>query len=212
MPLRLRFSKTDTACFISHLDLVRCMTRVFQRARIPIRRTQGYNPRPHIVFAAPLSLGIDSTAELMDVTIEQPLSCEEIKKRLNDSLPRDIRIIDAYEDGLPFRQIAQARYKLIFPKGYERIFDRFINSDKIMIVKKTKHGSIHTDIKPYVNIERFDVGSTDINLSLILPTGSDYNISMRFFLGAFFDSFENDEQIFYACRTDFFDNNGKIFK
>ena len=212
MPVRIRFSKTDTACFISHLDLVRCMTRAFQRAGISVRRSQGYNPRPHIVFAAPVSLGIESTAELMDGIVEQDLSPAEIMQRLNGGLPRDIRVSDVYEDGMPFRQISEARYILKFPEQYARLYDSFVNADRIMTVKKTKHGPIQTDIKPYVNIERFDIGPAGADISLILPTGPDYNISMRVFLGAFFDSFENDEQIFYACRTDFFDKNGKLFR
>ena len=42
--LRLRFEKTGRAIYISHLDLMRTMQRVFLRADCPLKYSEGFNP------------------------------------------------------------------------------------------------------------------------------------------------------------------------
>ncbi|MDD6298153.1 MAG: DUF2344 domain-containing protein, partial [Firmicutes bacterium] len=44
--LRALFEKTGTAVWISHLDLMRLFQRAFARANLPLKHTQGFNPRP----------------------------------------------------------------------------------------------------------------------------------------------------------------------
>ena len=53
--LRLRFSKTGRAVYISHLDLMQTMQRAFSRAGFALKYTEGYNPHPLISIALPLS-------------------------------------------------------------------------------------------------------------------------------------------------------------
>ena len=60
-PIRARFYKIGMLqCNISHLDLVRTMTRIITRAGIPAWYTQGFNPRLKLTFAMPLSIGTQS--------------------------------------------------------------------------------------------------------------------------------------------------------
>ena len=42
--LRLRFQKTGKAVYISHLDLMRVVQRIFLRAGTPIKYSEGFNP------------------------------------------------------------------------------------------------------------------------------------------------------------------------
>ncbi|MBQ9964192.1 MAG: DUF2344 domain-containing protein, partial [Clostridia bacterium] len=57
--MRITFSKTGSARYISHLDLNRTMTRAVRRAGLPIWYTEGFNRHPYLTFAAPLSLGYE---------------------------------------------------------------------------------------------------------------------------------------------------------
>ncbi len=43
---RILFSKSGTAKYISHLDLMHTMERAFLRAGITIRHTAGFHPPP----------------------------------------------------------------------------------------------------------------------------------------------------------------------
>ena len=84
--LRALFEKTGTAVWISHLDLMRLFQRAFARANLPLKHTQGFNPRPSVSIALPLSVGMESVCELLDFEVEGNFTPEEITKRLNETL------------------------------------------------------------------------------------------------------------------------------
>ena len=92
--IRLRFSKTDQAKYISHLDTNRVFSRAFARAKIPLWFTEGFNPHPFMSFSLPLSLGVESLCENVDIRILENIPYDEIKRRMNESLPQGIRIVD----------------------------------------------------------------------------------------------------------------------
>ena len=84
---RLLFEKQGKAVWISHLDLMRLFQRAFKRSGLLLKHTQGYNPRPSVSIALPLSVGVESQCELLDFELDgQELSCQEIGQRLNDAL------------------------------------------------------------------------------------------------------------------------------
>ena len=56
--IRIFFEKVGVARYISHLDLMRNFERAMRRADIPFWYTEGFNPRPFLTFALPLSLGV----------------------------------------------------------------------------------------------------------------------------------------------------------
>ena len=91
---RLLFEKTGRAKYISHLDLMHSLQRVFVRAGVPIVHTQGFNPHPYMVIALPLSVGAESFCEIMDIELENtdiPLS--DIPAVLNKTLPDGVRFL-----------------------------------------------------------------------------------------------------------------------
>ena len=95
--LRLRFSKTGRAVYISHLDLMRTMQRAFLRSDIKLKNSEGFNPHPLISFALPLSVGTASLCEIMDFRLSEYMELSEIPFRLNKSLPEVIEITEVYE-------------------------------------------------------------------------------------------------------------------
>ena len=85
--LRALFQKTGNAVYLSHLDLMRLFQRAFKRAGLPLTHTQGFNPRPSVSIALPLSLGVESQCELLDFELEtDTFSNEDICTRLNHCL------------------------------------------------------------------------------------------------------------------------------
>ena len=85
---RLLFEKRGNAVWISHLDLMRVFQRAFKRAGLPLTHTQGFNPRPSVSIALPLSVGIESGCELLDFDLDgSAMPNEEIRQRLNQALP-----------------------------------------------------------------------------------------------------------------------------
>ena len=90
--IRVWFTKKDTAKYTSHLDMNRCMLRAVNRAGLPVWYTEGFNPHPYITFALPLSLGIESEGEPMDMRIEGDMENDEVKSRLASVMPRGMDI------------------------------------------------------------------------------------------------------------------------
>ena len=100
---RMRFSKTGRAVYISHLDLMRTITRAFLRAECRLKYSEGFNPHPNISIALPLSVGCESVCEIMDFKMLEDMPCDEIKSRLSTQMPEGIEVLEVYE---PERLIA----------------------------------------------------------------------------------------------------------
>ena len=78
---RLKFSKSGKMIYIGHLDLLKFFIRLIKRTQLPIAYSNGFNPHQQLTFAIPLSLGMTSYGEYLDIQLTAPVYCEEIKNR-----------------------------------------------------------------------------------------------------------------------------------
>lgn len=88
--LRIKYHKEHHLRFVAHLEMVRLMERVFRRMDLPLHYTQGFNPHPRISFASPLSVGVESVAELLDVELIEQMPVQEVLDRAQQALPRGL--------------------------------------------------------------------------------------------------------------------------
>ena len=100
---RVTFSKGEVVRYISHLDLMRTWERTLRRAGIRLAHTQGFNPRPRLVFAAPLPVGITSDAEVVDVVVEDGVDAAEFRANVEAALPPGLTLheVDPVPDNAP---------------------------------------------------------------------------------------------------------------
>ena len=105
--LRLRFEKTGRAVYISHLDLMHTMQRAFNRAGLPLKYSEGFNPHPQIAIALPLSVGTGSLCEIMDFKLKGEADLQELPERLTAVMPEGIRVLEVYE---PQRKVAELKW------------------------------------------------------------------------------------------------------
>ena len=186
--VRLNFSKTGRAIYISHLDVNRMMTRAVRRAQLPMWYTEGFNPHPYIAFALPLSLGQSSDCEYMDIRIEGDMTDEEIKTRLNETLPEGLKILSVGAPVHDAKLIEKAQYfvKIVFATSEEAsVFcakaDELMKGDELMAEKPGKKG--HRKIMKQVNLIDmiFDakITSTDniVNFQCVLAAGNTHNLN-----------------------------------
>lgn len=151
---RLLFRKVGRAKFISHLDLMRTMQRVFIRAGLKIRHTEGFNPHPYMNFAMPLSVGTESECELMDFELTERVDNAEIPALLNAVSPEGIEAVEVYDSPRKFKDIKwldiEAR---LFYDSKSRMGDKlrgFYAAPSIVIEKKTKRSVAMVDIVPLI--------------------------------------------------------------
>ncbi len=143
--VRLRFSKTGRLKYISHLDINRAMSRALKRAGIPLWYTEGFNPYPYMSFSLPLSLGVESLCESVDLRITGEITNKEIKDRLNSVLPEDLKIVDVYDDFRDNSEIVYSDYVYKFQfadndLALEKI-KNVLSSNEILALKKGKQGA-----------------------------------------------------------------------
>jgi radical SAM family uncharacterized protein/radical SAM-linked protein len=86
------FVKKDKAVFLGHLDLMQILERALLRAGYVSRFTEGFNPKPRLEFAQPLSLGIASEGEIALAEIRNFDGEESFRGVLNEVLPEGIRL------------------------------------------------------------------------------------------------------------------------
>ena len=169
---RILFSKTGDAIWISHLDLMRLFQRAFKRAGLSLKHTQGYNPRPSVSIALPLSVGVESVRELLDFELDgMQVSNEEILERLNAVLVDGIFVLSVYDDGRKIKDLthlhcaATLEYDRCLPADAEEKLKALFERDSLLVEKKSKNGTKEQDIIPMMRntvVERFDAHSIQI--------------------------------------------------
>jgi len=164
---RLLFEKTGRAQYISHLDLMRTFQRVFLRAGIGLRHTEGFNPHPYMSFALPLPVGVESICELLDFDRTEDTAITDMPERLNEKMPEGIRVLNAYTSERKFADIAYVRLKgcLVYDAGIgsglaEELSALFGNPE-LVVSKKTKKGMKDFNLAPFVKTIAFSAGHTD---------------------------------------------------
>ena len=154
---RLLFEKTGSAVWMSHLDLMRLMQRAFKRAGLPLTHTHGFNPRPSVSIALPLSVGVESVREILDFDLERDLPpMETIQTRLNAALVPGGAVRQAYMDGRKIRDLALLRCRLGLeydggiPAGATDAIATLFARESLMVEKKSKNGILEQDIRPMI--------------------------------------------------------------
>ena len=154
---RLLFEKQGNAIWISHLDLMRLFQRAFKRAGLPLTHTHGFNPRPSVSIALPLSVGIESNCELLDFDLmDQNVDVEDIAERLNAVLTDGVRVLKVYGNGRKIRELSLLLSNVVFEYdagvpacAIEQIQELFQRTT-LPVEKKTKSGMQEQDIIPMI--------------------------------------------------------------
>lgn len=187
-PIRIKFSKVGDLMYISHLDLARTMQRIMLRSGIDIWYSEGFNPQPKIVFAVPLPVGVESECELMDIKINTPMSCEEIKERLERNFPEEMRVLDVYVPETKLKGISYIDYTInIYTQG--EIYDLgldilFLFREECRIIKKTKSGEKEINVSEYIKLLELIDPSDCITLHAIFEADGDRYLNPELFIQA----------------------------
>lgn len=119
--LRLKFGRGEELKFLSHLDLMRLWERALRRAGLPLAYSEGFTPHPRISLAAPLSVGVTSQAELMDVFLSRWVSPHSLVAQAKIQLPDGLDLLEAWPVGLNVpslqSQVRFAEYKVEVDTG-----------------------------------------------------------------------------------------------
>lgn len=182
--VRIWFKKEGLSKYISHLDLNKVMTHAFNRSKIPLWHTEGFNPHPFITFALPLALGFSGECETMDIRLlEESFNLSSIPELLNMSLPDGISVYKAAEPVMKPADISMANYEIYLScddQCSQELYDKLneiLGGEAVITQKKTKKGIKDIDLKPYLTNYSLTDTSDGVLFAITLPAGIRENIN-----------------------------------
>ena len=190
--IRIKFSKVGDLQYISHLDLVRTMQKALKRAKIPLWHTEGFNPKPKMVFGPPLSIGVESECEFLDVRTLNTPDFEDIKEKLNQNLPKSLAVAEVYEPKKSLLEIEWLSYTITVKTQassdeLQKKLSDFFGMKQINVLKKTKKGDQTVDIRPLIKSVSLDGVEGGVKIDCLLSSSS--------------QSFLNPEHIIKAIKA-----------
>jgi radical SAM-linked protein len=211
--LRAVYSKTKDAMYLSHLDIMGVFEKTFRRANILLEYSKGYNPKPEIVFAHPLSVGIESTGEIFEAILVEEYPISYVIRELNRVLPTSITVlsaeyIDMNEKNIMSRVYASTytieicyKNEMLIGKNKKQIEDlkmwyklkmqEYLDQEYLLVVKKSTERMERLDIKPMILSYDFLI---DGKLEVTVNTGSKSNLKPDYIMIGFNEYISQDTE------------------
>ena len=169
--LRFRMKKAGSLQYISHLDLVRTMHKVIVRAGLPLWYTEGFNPKPKMIFAAPLSIGTESVCEFMDIRLNEYIDPAEAMNRLNSNMTDEMQVIEAYYPETKFTDLKWMSYTITVssPMVSDALLEKvneLFSMPEITVQKKNSDAVMN--IKPLVKSATAEIKDNSLVISATL--------------------------------------------
>jgi radical SAM-linked protein len=172
---RIRFRKYRDLRLISHHDLMRCFERMLRRAELPFHSTQGFNPKPRLVFAQSLALGVEGLHEVADLELDADVAAAEVHERLSRQAPDGLEILSVRRvDPKASAQVHRATYRVALPP--ELSADLPAKAQGLLAqehcwVERTRPQARRVDVRPYLLELRVMPGALEMDLK-VTPHGT----------------------------------------
>jgi len=167
--LRLKFSKTGRAVYISHLDLMRTMQRVFSRAGVALKYSEGFNPHAKISIILPLTVGTRSLCEYMDFALVGDWDLETLPERLNPYMPEGIEALEAYEAPGKGALLRWLHIGGRMTGGHDAAFyNEFFSRPEILVTRRSKKGERTDNIAPMIGRAKFTDSENGVMADLVI--------------------------------------------
>ena len=186
--LRIKFKKVGSLQYISHLDLVRTMHKILVRSKLPLKYTEGFNPKPKMVFAAPLSIGTESLTEYMDVRLSARIDEKMAMKMLNSNMTEEMQALEVYYPETKLTDMKWLSYTILIrtadaDSSLAIRCEEALLSDEVSIEKRTKSGEHKTvNIRPLIKCVNAVVDGKDIRINAILSADASSFLNPEFLI------------------------------
>lgn len=153
---RLVFARDEEARYLSHLDALRLWERAFRRGEIPVATSDGFSPRPRLIFAAPLQLGMLAEHDLADLFLAERLTAPDLRDRLAAGMPRGYRVVELHDvwigDPALAPQLTAADYRMtllnVERARLGRAAGRLMTAERLPRERRKEARAIPYDLRP----------------------------------------------------------------
>jgi len=144
--LELVYTKQGWARYLGHLELVNIFLRALKRAKIPVKFSEGFHPKPKVSFDNPLPVGITSLQERFVVTVPIDVRPQTVKDGLNAHLPEGIGIthceLATHKDKTTGAEVIHYRIGLREDAFDQAKLNNFNTLSEVMITQTNKKGKL----------------------------------------------------------------------
>ncbi len=172
---RLNFEKTNKMKYVGHLDLLKIFQRAIRRAKLPIHYSAGFNPHQETIFAMPLTLGMSTYCDIIDIRLTEDIDVDYIKEGINKELPLGFEIVDVRrlsDDTKNCAKELEASDYIINSNidilNLARAIDIIYSTEECLIEKKSKNSTKVVNIKEDI----LDMKLGECGLIATISTGS----------------------------------------
>jgi radical SAM-linked protein len=198
MLVRVKYSKTPEGRFLSHLDQVRTMERIFRRAGLPLAFSEGFNPHPKVSYGSALAVGVTSEGEYLDLELREYLPPEEIMERLRPVMPPGLKVLELKE--IKDRTVSlaalinMARYRVEIPEDGEiseqqagEAVERTLTCSIYTVTRKGKNGPREVELRKGIHALCGRLENGRWLLFMDVATGSQGNVKPEEVVGMLAD-------------------------
>ena len=169
--IRIRFRKFGAMLYISHLDMAKTVMRAIVRSGLPVYYSEGFNPKPKLVFGTPLSVGCGGEREVLDIRLMKAVSNAEILERLRAVMPNGVEVTEVYEQKAKLTEAKWAENAIEWhgvetdpdmPARIEALF-----RSPVVMSKRSKSGEREVDITTYIQSLRAEAEGDRLTVTAV---------------------------------------------
>lgn len=221
----IKYTKESNIKFISHLDLMRTAQKIVRRSCLPVKYSKGFNPHMAMSIAQPLSVGVYSSGEYMDLVFIEEVNEEIIIQKLNECSASGIKFLSAkriysYENEKKLPQamalIEACRYtiKITYDnkENLNQEMKKLLETSEWKTIKKTKKSEREVDIHPFVLENKYWIKDNVLVLNVLLKSGSREHLSAELFVEYIKNHTSNASCHFVDIKREemYYDNAGRL--
>ena len=158
MKMIAKFSREGAACYMSHLDLLRCVQRTLRRAGIPLSYSQGFNPHPILSFAQAMGVGLATTGDYFEVGLSEDMTPQAFVQSFNDAAAPGVHVLQARpaaeREKTIMSQVEAATYRFFIQEPLQAAFKPaladLMGAAEYIFEKKSKSGVKQDNMKPRI--------------------------------------------------------------
>ena len=215
--LKVVYSKSKEAVFLSHMDVARILKQALNRAEISVQTVSENKKQLDISFASPLAVGIESTAEIAEIVLSEFVEIPYFIKQMNNVLPDGITVLSAEYIPLLGESISSRVYAATYlitiiytddmlkdktkkeiedlKNKYRKNMQKYLEQRSILVLKKSNDRMERIDIKTKILNYEFTLdGSLEITVSL----SNKNNLKPDFVMSGYLEYI--DEQLEYEIK------------
>ena len=189
---RLRFGRKNKLKFLSHLEQIELVRKIFRRSGLPINYSEGFHPQMIMSFGPAIAVGYESNCEFVDVELRQSTDIKTMAEKIMMQLPEGFVLFEIKQI-MEFHSSIDAMVNLIeyeikdmpglddtekIKSAIEESMSR--GSIDVNIVKKGK--KINLDIRPLI----YKLDLCDGVIKLFLKAGPKKNVKPEKVMEAIF--------------------------